>query len=67
MYAADEDSMTVVGLLDSKVTIDGAVTVSRKMPLMDFVIENDNRLSVLPAAPMGRSDGHRRHPFLSGR
>ena len=44
VYAADEDSMTVVGLLDSKVTIDGAVTVSRKMPLMDFVIENDNRL-----------------------
>lgn len=44
VYAADEDSLTVVGLLDSEATTDGAVTVSRKMPLMDFVIENDNRL-----------------------
>lgn len=45
IYASDDDSITVVGLLDSKTTTaDVSVTVSRTMPLMDFVIENDNRL-----------------------
>ena len=45
IYASDDDSITVVGLLDRKTTTsDVSVTVSRTMPLMDFVIENDNRL-----------------------
>lgn len=44
LYAADEDSVVVVGLLDVQTTIQDSITVSRKMPLMDFVIENDNRL-----------------------
>ncbi len=44
VYAQEDDAITVVGILDADTTIDGVVTVSRKMPLMDFVIENDNRL-----------------------
>lgn len=44
VYAADDNSITVVGLLDAQTTIQGQITVSRKMPLMDFVVENDNRL-----------------------
>ena len=44
VYARDDDSLTVVGLLDEETTIEDHITVSRKMPLMDFVIENNNRL-----------------------
>lgn len=44
VYAQSEDYIVVVGILDAAVTITNAVTVSRKMPLMDFVIENENRL-----------------------
>ena len=45
IYASDDDSITVVGILDRKTTTsDVSVTVSRTMPMMDFVIENDNRL-----------------------
>lgn len=44
VYAKDDDSITVVGLLDEETTIEEHITVSRKMPVMDFVIENDNRL-----------------------
>ena len=44
VYARDDDFIVVVGLLDAETTIEGSITVSRKMPLMDFVIENDNRL-----------------------
>lgn len=44
VYARDDDNIVVVGLLDAETTIQDSITVSRKMPLMDFVIENDNRL-----------------------
>ena len=44
IYARDDDSVTVIGILDNSVTITNPITVSRKMPLMDFVIENENRL-----------------------
>lgn len=44
IYARDDDFIVVVGLLDAETTIEETITVSRKMPLMDFVIENDNRL-----------------------
>ena len=44
VYAKDDDSIAVVGILDQETTIDEHITVSRKMPVMDFVIENDNRL-----------------------
>lgn len=44
VYAKDDDFIAVVGILDQETTIDEHITVSRKMPVMDFVIENDNRL-----------------------
>ncbi len=44
VYAHGDDFITVVGILDAETTIEEAVTVSRKMPKMDFVVENDNRL-----------------------
>lgn len=44
VYAKEDDAIVVVGILDEETTIQGIVSVSRKMPLMDFVIENDNRL-----------------------
>ena len=42
-----DDYIVVVGLLDEVTTqtaAQGAITVSRTMPLMDYVIESDNRL-----------------------
>ena len=44
LYAAEDDAITVVGILDAPVTIVNPISVSRKMPLMDFVIEKENRL-----------------------
>lgn len=44
VYAKEDDAIVVVGILDEETTFQGIVSVSRKMPLMDFVIENDNRL-----------------------
>lgn len=44
---AEEDYIVVVGMLDTVKTqtvADGAITVSRKMPNMDFIIESENRL-----------------------
>lgn len=44
IYAREDDYIVVIGLLDSSVTISSSITVSRKMPAMDFIIENENRL-----------------------
>ena len=44
LYAVEDDSVTVIGMLDTSVTLDIGVTVARRMPAMDFLIENDNRL-----------------------
>lgn len=44
VYARQEDSLVVAGMLDGAVTGSYPVTVCRRMPLMDFIIEHDNRL-----------------------
>lgn len=44
VYSQGEDFIVVAGIIDSSVSITSDITVSRKMPLMDFVIENENRL-----------------------
>lgn len=47
VYARGDDYIVVVGILDVEVIqeeADGKITISRKMPLMDFVIESGNRL-----------------------
>lgn len=40
----DEDYIVVVGILDEEKTINNKITITRKAPDMDFVIENQNRL-----------------------
>lgn len=47
IMARDDDYIVVTGILDEVVTqtvAEGTVTVQRKMPLMDFVVEHENRL-----------------------
>lgn len=47
IWDRSDDYIVVVGILDSVTTqtlADGAITVERKMPNMDFVIESENRL-----------------------
>lgn len=39
-----DDFIVVVGMLDDTKTISNEVTVSRKMPNLDFVVESENRL-----------------------
>lgn len=44
IYAREENAITVVGILDEATTVEAPLTVCRKMPAMDFIVENDNRL-----------------------
>lgn len=47
IWARGDNYIVVTGILDDKITqsyADGAITVERKMPEMDFVIESENRL-----------------------
>lgn len=47
IWAKDENYIVVVGILDTEISQtaeEGAVTIARKMPEMDFVIESGNRL-----------------------
>ena len=47
LWGCGDDYIVVVGILDAVTTQlldDGAITVERKMPNMDFVIESENRL-----------------------
>ena len=44
IWARDDDWIVVIGIIDETVTQSAAVTVSRKMPDLDFICENENRL-----------------------
>ena len=44
LYSSEENAVTVIGMLDSAITLETPVTIARKMPAMDFIVENDNRL-----------------------
>ena len=47
IWAKAENYIVIVGILDTEITQtaeEGAVTIARKMPEMDFVIESSNRL-----------------------
>lgn len=44
IWAKGDDYIVVTGILDQVTTQNTAITVSRKMPNMDFVIESGNRL-----------------------
>ena len=44
VWEKGDDYIVVVGILDVTRTITDKITVSRKMPIMDFVVESENRL-----------------------
>ena len=44
IQARGDDYIVVIGLLESPAAINSPVTVERRMPNMDFVIESENRL-----------------------
>lgn len=44
IYARGDDYIVVAGILDRVTTQSTAVTVKRRMPNMDFIIESENRL-----------------------
>lgn len=44
VWAKGKDYIVVVGILDEEVTIKNKITITRKAPDMDFVVENQNRL-----------------------
>ena len=47
LWGCDEDSIIITGMLDKVATqtvSQGKITVSRKMPIMDFIVESNNRL-----------------------
>lgn len=44
LYDVADDYIVVVGIIDVKITQEQQITVERRIPKMDFVVENDNRL-----------------------
>ena len=44
IQAKGDDYIVVIGILGEPVSVSGPVTVERRMPNMDFVIESENRL-----------------------
>ena len=44
VWAKDDDYIVVVGILDEVVDVDLPISINRKMPNMDFVVECNNRL-----------------------
>lgn len=44
VWARDDHYILVVGMLDMARTISNQVTISRKMPNLDFVVESENRI-----------------------
>ncbi len=44
IQAKGDDYIVVIGILDKVYTTDSPITISRRMPKMDFVIESNNRL-----------------------
>ena len=44
VWEKGDNYIVVVGIIDSVVDVDTPITISRKMPIMDFVIESENRL-----------------------
>lgn len=44
VWDKSDDFIVVVGMLDQARTISNSITVSRKMPNLDFVVESENRL-----------------------
>lgn len=44
VWEKGDDYIVIVGILDATRTIKNQITISRRMPIMDFVVESGNRL-----------------------
>lgn len=44
IYGRGDDYIVIVGIISEVQTVTGTVTVDRKMPVMDYVVESNNRL-----------------------
>lgn len=44
LWSRGDDYIVVTGILDKVTTQDAPITITRKMPTMDFIIESENRL-----------------------
>ena len=47
LWGCKDNEIVIVGILDKVTTqklSEGAITISRKMPVLDFIVESDNRL-----------------------
>lgn len=44
LWGCTDDELIVIGILDEETVVDKPITISRKMPDMDFIVESNNRL-----------------------
>ena len=44
LWGCDTDYLIITGILDKVTTQTEAITISRKMPILDFIVESNNRL-----------------------
>lgn len=44
LWGCDDDSIIIIGLIDKETVVNSHITISRKMPDMDFIVESNNRL-----------------------
>lgn len=44
IWEKGDDFIVIIGMLDQSATIRNPVSIARRMPLMDFIIERDNRI-----------------------
>lgn len=44
IYSRDADYITIVGIIDEEITTTTGISVSRRMPKMDYICESENRL-----------------------
>ena len=41
---ANSGSIVVTGIVDETISVSGKITIERRMPIMDFIVESENRL-----------------------
>lgn len=44
LWGCADDELIVIGILDEETVVDKPITISRKMPDLDFIVESNNRL-----------------------
>lgn len=44
LWGCTDDELIIIGILDKETVVDKPITISRKMPDLDFIVESNNRL-----------------------